>query len=149
MGALRCDELGHVASEAKRNDDASFLAGRPGPCLLLIGPDRSNVRNAVVVPFESSLQLKTLGRHPENDIVAPWPSISRRHAMILVGEDGSFLVDRGSANGTFLGMERLLPDVPRPLRDGDEVVFGSDLHAIYLTSHGLLATVRRINSAAA
>jgi hypothetical protein len=147
-GPLRCDELGRLAHEAMRRDDASFLADRRGPSLLLIGPDRMNLKTAVVVPLGDTPMLKTLGRHPENDIVAPWPSISRRHAALVASEDAAFLIDRGSANGTFLGTERLLPDVPRLMRDGDEVRFGDDLHAVFLTSEGLLATVRRLNRAA-
>src|SRR3954470_9620223 len=83
MNALRCDELRQVASLASRSDDAAFLAARPGTCLVLIGPDRSNLRTAVVVPIGAGPTLKTLGRHPENDIVAPWPSISRRHAVVV------------------------------------------------------------------
>src|SRR4051812_24232332 len=107
---VRCDELGDIAVDAQARDDASFLAARPGGCLLLIGPDRTRLKSAVVVPIGDGRRatLKTLGRHPENDIVAPWPSISRRHAMILADPDNTFLLDRGSANGTFLGKERLL-----------------------------------------
>lgn len=144
---MRCDELRQVAIDARETDDARFLASRPGPYLLLIGPDRSNMRTAVVVPVGAAPALRTLGRHSENDIVAPWPSISRRHALIVADEKAAYLVDRGSANGTFLGKERLFPDVPRLLRDGDELVFGTDLHAVYLTGRGLLATIRRLNAA--
>lgn len=106
------------------------------------------MRSAVVIALGDSPSLKTLGRHPENDIVAPWPSISRRHAVVVAGEESTLIIDRGSANGTFLGKERLLADVPRALRDGDEIVFGSDLHGIYLTSRGLLETARGVDVAA-
>lgn len=145
---MHCDELKQVALDARRWDDASFLAARPGPSLLLIGPDRLSLRNAVVVPIGAGPRLTTLGRHPENDIVAPWPSISRRHAVIVAGEDAAFMIDRGSANGTFIAKERLVPDVPRELKNADEILFGTEVHAVYLTSRGLLATVRTINAAA-
>jgi pSer/pThr/pTyr-binding forkhead associated (FHA) protein len=145
---VHVDELGRVAIDAKWTDDDTFLAARPGPSLLLIGRTKANVKSAVVVPVGGTPGLTTLGRHPENDIVVPWGSISRRHAVIVSDDDQALLIDRGSANGTFVGKERLLPDVARALREGDEIVFGDDIHALFLTSRGLLATIRRMNSAA-
>jgi len=147
MDSVHCDELRRVALDARR-DEASFLAARTTPCLLVIGKDRSDLSEAVVVPLGALPAILMLGRHPENDSVAPWPSISRRHAMRLVAEDAAYLLDRGSANGTFIGKERLLPDAPHPLKDGDELVLGSELHAIFLSSRGLLEVVKRITPAA-
>lgn len=50
--------------------------------------------------------------------------VSRRHAMIRRGEDTLTLVDLDSTNGTFLNGQRLLPNQPRVLRDGDEIRVG-------------------------
>ena len=51
--------------------------------------------------------------------------VSRRHAAIVRREGGALsLVDLGSDNGTYLNGQRLIPNQPRILRDGDEVRLG-------------------------
>ncbi len=50
--------------------------------------------------------------------------VSRRHAAIRRGEDTLTLVDLGSTNGTHLNGQRLIPNQPRVLRDGDEIRLG-------------------------
>jgi adenylate cyclase len=65
----------------------------------------------------------TLGRSPENGIVIEDTSISRKHAMLQRLGREIFLVDLGSANGTFVNGRRV--SVPITLRSGDRVAFGS------------------------
>jgi DNA-binding winged helix-turn-helix (wHTH) protein len=48
--------------------------------------------------------------------------VSRRHARIVIDGTTATLEDLGSKNGTFLGTARV--ETPRPLHDGDEIVFG-------------------------
>jgi hypothetical protein len=50
--------------------------------------------------------------------------VSRRHASIVRDDGGLHLVDAGSANGTYLNGQRLVPNQPRILRDGDDVRLG-------------------------
>ena len=50
--------------------------------------------------------------------------VSRIHAAICRNDDTLTLVDKGSANGTHLNGQRLVPDQPRVLRDGDEIRLG-------------------------
>jgi pSer/pThr/pTyr-binding forkhead associated (FHA) protein len=50
--------------------------------------------------------------------------VSRRHAVIRRGENTLTLVDLGSTNGTHLNGQRLTPNQPRVLRDGDEIRIG-------------------------
>ena len=50
--------------------------------------------------------------------------VSRIHAAITRSEDTLTLVDLGSVNGTHLNGQRLIPDQPRVLRDGDEIRLG-------------------------
>jgi DNA-binding winged helix-turn-helix (wHTH) protein len=80
---------------------------------------------------EVSLRIgeNVLGR--EADAVA-WldsPTVSRRHARILVTAEGAVLEDLDSHNGTFVRGERVR--APVPLRDGDEIRLGS----VTLTLH--------------
>jgi len=50
--------------------------------------------------------------------------VSRMHAAIRRDENTLTLVDLGSVNGTHLNGQRLVPNQPRILRDGDEIRFG-------------------------
>lgn len=50
--------------------------------------------------------------------------VSRRHAAITRKDAAIHLVDLGAANGTFLNGQRLVPDQPRILRDGDDIRLG-------------------------
>ena len=51
--------------------------------------------------------------------------VSRRHAAIIKRDGGTLnLVDQDSDNGTFLNGQKLIPNQPRILRDGDEIRLG-------------------------
>jgi hypothetical protein len=57
--------------------------------------------------------------------------VSRIHAAIFRNDDTLTLVDKGSANGTHLNGQRLVPNQPRVLRDGDEIRLGKLIAHIY------------------
>jgi DNA-binding winged helix-turn-helix (wHTH) protein len=83
---------------------------------------------------EVSLRLgeNVLGRDP--DVVA-WvdsPTVSRRHAHILVSPEGAVLEDLGSHNGTFVRGHRVTS--PVALRDGDEIRLGSVIVTLHIGS---------------
>ena len=60
--------------------------------------------------------------------------VSRLHASIKKTNHGIMLIDRGSTNGTLLNKHRLIPDMPYPVQDGDEIRFGKLLVQIYFES---------------
>jgi two-component system cell cycle response regulator len=65
-----------------------------------------------------------MGRSPEVSIQIDDDGVSRKHAKIHVGADGShYLVDLGSTNGTFLNGVRLSMS---PLQDGDKIQIGAN-----------------------
>lgn len=64
-----------------------------------------------------------IGRDPGAAVHLDDPSVSRRHARIVVSDAGATLEDLGSKNGTFLGETRV--HAPMPLADGDTVRIGS------------------------
>lgn len=65
----------------------------------------------------------TVGRLPENDLVLAHPYVSRRHAEIVVADEGCFVVDLGSRHGTFINGK---PAVARHLLAAEDVVhFGA------------------------
>jgi DNA-binding winged helix-turn-helix (wHTH) protein len=58
-------------------------------------------------------------------VVLDSPTVSRRHARVLVDGTGATIEDLGSKNGTFLNNESVTS--PRPLADGDQIRVGSFL----------------------
>ncbi len=87
-----------------------------------------------------------LGRSDDNSAARPdldlssygalEKGVSRIHAAIYRNEDTLTLVDMGSANGTHLNGQRLVPEQPRVLRDGDEIRLGKLVVHIYFKSGG-------------
>jgi len=65
-----------------------------------------------------------VGRSEDADITINDGYISRRHARFTVSEDGISIADLGSANGTFIGEERLEPEAEHDLAIGDALRLG-------------------------
>jgi len=60
------------------------------------------------------------------DVMVADKTVSRLHARLELGEDGSLTVeDLGSTNGTQVNEAALVPNAPRSLADGDRLRFGS------------------------
>lgn len=66
-----------------------------------------------------------IGRDHDLDISVDAPTVSRRHARLVVTVEGATLEDCGSKNGTFRGGERVAS--PVQLADGDTIHIGSVL----------------------
>jgi predicted component of type VI protein secretion system len=73
---------------------------------------------AIVVDADEAL----VGREANCNVVVSHPSVSRRHALIKRKQDVFFVVDQGSANGTFVDSKRI---VDATLKDGAVLRFGS------------------------
>ncbi|MEO8500694.1 MAG: FHA domain-containing protein [Vicinamibacteria bacterium] len=73
---------------------------------------------AIVVDADEAI----VGREANCNVVVSHPSVSRRHALIKRKQDVFFLVDQGSANGTFVDSKRI---VDATLKDGSVLRFGS------------------------
>jgi len=72
-----------------------------------------------------------LGRGEESVVPIDSPSVSRRHARVVVTMDGAEVEDLGSKNGTFVGGHRI--QQAAPLFNGDEIRLGSvRLHFRYI-----------------
>ncbi len=75
------------------------------------------------------------GYYPELDLTGDGGAdrgVSRRHAVIERSNRGITLIDRHSTNGTALNNFRVPPDLPYPLRNGDEIRFGRLLVHVFL-----------------
>ena len=75
-----------------------------------------------------------LGREPENGVPVDSPTVSRRHARIVIGAGDAMVEDLGSKNGTFLRGEQVSASVR--LTDGDEIRVGSVVLIFRMQSAG-------------
>ena len=90
-------------------------------------PGRLVVTRSKVVPvgktFEAGPVPTTIGRSADNVIALDGDDFaSGRHARVESGLDGTWVVDLGSTNGTFVNGERL--DGRRRLHEGDLLQIG-------------------------
>ncbi len=78
----------------------------------------------ILVPVASDLHggLNTVGRNPTNDVVIHEASVSSFHAEITVDENGVWVRDLQSTNGTFVDDE---PITEKEIRSGQVVQFGT------------------------
>jgi two-component system cell cycle response regulator len=91
--------------------------GLERPCLVEIyGPSLGRT-----VPLEGS--ITTLGRAADCDLVLELDNVSRQHCAVHAREEGHFVRDAGSTNGTFVNDEELNRE--RLLRAGDLLRLGS------------------------
>lgn len=86
-----------------------------------------------------------VGRDPGSHVCLDDPSVSRRHARVVVDAGGVWLEDLGSKNGTTVGGEMVRGRTP--LGGGDRVVFGS-VAAVYRSSESGMSTETRSRSEA-
>jgi len=101
----------------------AFVGGAAGET-----EDRPPLREGRLLRLEDlELPLRdgenVLGRDVGCAVRVDRPTVSRRHARILVSADGVVLEDLGSKNGTFLGGGRLTG--PVALSEGDVIGLGS------------------------
>lgn len=89
----------------------------------LVYRDNADAQRIVALDEDRGERV-TVGRRPEADVPLTWDSeVSRLHAVFeRVGGEWTILDDGLSANGTFVGEQRVTGR--RRLRDGDVVRFG-------------------------
>ncbi len=90
-----------------------------------------NTGAKVQVDVQSELVFGRVDEHrnsyPDYDLTdqqALEQGVSRRHAALRRGESTLTIVDLQSANGTYLNGQKLLPNQPHIVRDGDEISLG-------------------------
>jgi phosphoserine phosphatase RsbU/P len=83
----------------------------------------------------------SVGRKVDKDLVIADPRVSRDHALIVLEDDGFFLVDQGSKHGTFVNGERIQR---QKLESNDRLEFGArdSSYAIFNPAHRTSNTAR-------
>lgn len=109
--------------------DAKAAAAHPMPAAsvetqdtssagLRLMPDDSTLNPMVVDHFPFSI-----GKRNHCNYVLKKSDVSRFHAVLTTDGDAVYLMDKGSTNGTFVGDDRLTPEEPMKLDNGDHVTF--------------------------
>src|ERR1700693_3913311 len=106
-------------------------AGRRNACLVHIYPSCPDIGTRY---FLGDTPLR-LGRDPDCDIVIQDPSVSRRHASVRPEDDGYYVIDLQSTNGTFVN-DTLAS--PCKLKDGDYLHVGGCIYR-FLTGDNIEA----------
>ena len=83
--------------------------------------DLSNVRGIVLGRSERYV-----------DVAVPHETVSRQHCAIVHDEETTYVVDLGSAHGTFVDSRRIAEGVHTQLNDGAKLVLGSSPFAYEL-----------------
>jgi hypothetical protein len=138
--SITCPHCGHVLFEdvsLEREDDvqdilSSTLATHPleyeSPTFELLVTQSGR---HIILPTAAAVYL---GRRDERRSIYPdvdltqdegaLYGVSRQHACIYQGEDGAFVEDINSTNGTFVNGQRLAPMQMHPLHDDDLLTLG-------------------------
>jgi serine phosphatase RsbU (regulator of sigma subunit) len=87
----------------------------------------------------------SVGRKVDKDLVIADPRVSRDHALIVLEEEGFFLIDQSSKHGTFINGERVQR---QKLERNDRLEFGArdSTYAIFNPAHGTSNTAREFLS---
>ncbi|MEM7313531.1 MAG: GGDEF domain-containing protein [Planctomycetota bacterium] len=117
------------ATIAHSNQDplADDLSSSENGCLVKIYPTEGPAGLWTLGSAES-----VLGRVSECDIQLEDDSASRKHAKVWRDEDGCFIADLGSTNGTFVNDERI---TQQRLEAGDRIRIGSHILKFLSADH--------------
>lgn len=75
--------------------------------------------------FPLKLGVNTFGRKSDNDVPIGDPYISGKHGVIEIADDGIYVTDVGSTNGTSLNDSRLSPNMRTLMAEADVIQIGA------------------------
>ncbi|MCA9829746.1 MAG: FHA domain-containing protein [Dehalococcoidia bacterium] len=115
---------------------------RPGSATVVLAPGAGGMARAgqkahpwleVTTPagtirYRLADDVVHIGRSSDNEMVIPEPVVSKRHAVVRRSGDTHLFEDLGSANGTYLGDERIRL---RQLVDGDSLSIGETVTVVF------------------
>jgi len=163
-GALFCSECGaqlrdygkvptqpftSITADTFPSDKKAVLTGDPSASEEPSGNQKDDVVSLFVVDAKHTLHLSgrseyTLGRVSEDQPIIPdvdltefdayIMGVSRLHATIKVGRQRISIIDLGSANGTRVNGQRIVPQVDYPLKQGDTIALGKLIVQIVMST---------------
>jgi serine/threonine protein kinase len=109
--------------------DSVLAEGTPDAASISF-PERCPQREFRLTGTEASIGRRSASRHiePEIDLKGPPgdPGVSRRHAKLIAGPDGTWsVVDLGSTSGTLVNGSEIAQGEAVRLRDGDRINLGA------------------------
>jgi pSer/pThr/pTyr-binding forkhead associated (FHA) protein len=110
-------------------------AGRAGAKVLELSIEGEQ---RIELPFSKDIILGRLdpsqGSFPDVDLSKQGAKkgVSRQHACLTRYGDEIFVKDLNSMNGTFLNANRVVPEQPYPVRDGDQIQLGKLTLTVHL-----------------
>ena len=117
-----------VTSDRKYYDRMQIERAVTGPAVPF--PAYSNERRFPLAGNQMRIGRRSAARGlaPEIDLAGPPadPGVSRLHAMLIAGPDGTWgVLDPGSANGTLVNGREIAVGDLIPLREGDRINLGA------------------------
>jgi pSer/pThr/pTyr-binding forkhead associated (FHA) protein len=129
-GAFLMAQNNHTTDRLPASDPVCEAVGRKVPPRTLILSIRDGAH--IEIPFSKDVVLGRLDASraifPDIDLTNEGglrSGVSRRHARIFRTDDGLAIEDLASLNGTFLNGQRLTPEIPYSIQDGDELQIGT------------------------
>ncbi|MFI5298606.1 MAG: ATP-binding cassette domain-containing protein, partial [Polyangiales bacterium] len=109
------------------------------------GKNRTMIGEAIL---GSGTTIINIGRTPDNQIVVNHPQVSSKHAQLIKEGDGRlFIVDRGSANGTYVRGQRLAPNQRVEVNNGEKVYIAAMPLVIQISGTQIQAVVENDQNA--
>jgi pSer/pThr/pTyr-binding forkhead associated (FHA) protein len=95
----------------------------------IAAPPKAQTAPATLVGEGREMPLKvgmnSFGRKSENDVQIADPYVSGKHGIIEIADDGVYITDTGSTNGTMLNDAKLAPNMRTLLTAEDVIRLGS------------------------
>ncbi len=121
-------ELGGNATAVISSNKTAAISAPPQvekPAAMLVGEGRE-------IPLKAGANI--FGRKADNDVSIPDAYVSGRHGTIEIADDGIFLTDTGSTNGTMLNDAKLAPNMRTAITPEDVIRLGSLEFQVRLSS---------------
>ncbi|MGH2632689.1 MAG: FHA domain-containing protein [Tepidiformaceae bacterium] len=107
---------------------------------MLYGTLRLTTPDGQVREYPIETQSVVIGRSDGNGVVIDHVSVSRRHAQLRIADDGTVSVeDLSSANGTFVGSQRIGASQSHVVEEGQSLRFG-DVEGRFVSAQAAAAS---------
>ena len=107
-----------ISADEKEAAEEAAIEGVGGEGVFLVVRSGGGLAGEV---FRPAGEKTTIGRQQDSDVFMDDITVSRNHAVLIHKEDGYYISDGGSLNGTYVNHVRV---ETQKLSDGDQVQIG-------------------------